>query len=96
MLSTTLHVPPATTPGSVHIFAKADWDNAVTEGVETNNAKASGVIKIGPDLVISAIVAPASVGASGTFNVSDTTKNQGGGPPGLPPQGTLPVGKHGS
>ena len=79
VLTTTLHLPPAATAGTHFIFAKADWDSAVEEGVETNNVKASGVIKIGPDLIISAFVAQASAAAGDTFNVSDTTKNQGGG-----------------
>jgi subtilisin family serine protease/subtilase family serine protease len=79
MLPTTLHLPPATTAGTHFILAKADWDSAVEEGNETNNVRASGVIKVGPDLIVSSFVAPASAAAGITFNVSDTTKNQGSG-----------------
>jgi subtilisin family serine protease/subtilase family serine protease len=78
-LPTTLHLPPATVAGSYYIFAKADYDGAVEEGVETNNTRASGVIKIGPDLVVSAVAAPATAGAGGSVIVTDTTKNQGAG-----------------
>src|SRR6185503_12501221 len=72
MLSTTLHLPPATTAGTHFIFAKADWDSAVEEGNETNNARVSGVIKVGPDLIVSSFVAPTSAAAGSTFTVSDT------------------------
>jgi subtilase family serine protease len=79
VLSTTLHVPTSTATGSYYVLGKADWDNAVDEGVETNNVRASGVIRIGPDLIISALTGPTSAAAGNTFNVSDTTKNQGSG-----------------
>jgi subtilase family serine protease len=76
--STTLHLPPATVTGSYRVLAKADWDGAVNENSETNNVRASGVINVGPDLVVSAVTAPAIAAAGGTITVSDTTKNQGG------------------
>ena len=38
-LSTTLHVPASTATGSYYVLAKADWDGAVNEGVETNNCE---------------------------------------------------------
>jgi subtilase family serine protease len=47
--------------------------------VETNNVKATGAVKIGPDLVVSALTTPASAVAGGTFSLSDTTANTGGG-----------------
>jgi subtilisin family serine protease/subtilase family serine protease len=78
LVSTTLHLPQ-TPAGTYFILAKADWDNAVREGVETNNVKSCGAIKIGPDLIVSAVTAPAAGGAGGTLSVSDTTRNQGGG-----------------
>jgi subtilisin family serine protease/subtilase family serine protease len=77
--STSLHIPPSTGVGSYYILAKADWDSTVTENIETNNVRASGVIKIGPDLIVSTVVAPATAVAGGTIDVSDTTTNQGGG-----------------
>ena len=78
-LSTTLRVPAATATGSYYVLAKADWDGAVTEGVETNNVRASAAMKIGPDLIVAAVTAPAVAVAGGTIDVADTTKNQGGG-----------------
>ena len=78
-VSTTLHIPPSTNGGSYYILAKADWGGLVEESNETNNVKASGVVRVGPDLIVSALSAPATAAAGGTINVSDTTKNQGGG-----------------
>ena len=77
--STSLRIPAATVPGSYYVIAKSDWDAQVPEGVETNNIKATASIKIGPDLVISALTTPAGAVAGGTFSVTDTTANQGGG-----------------
>jgi len=78
-VSTTVHIPPSTGVGLYYVLAKADWEGAVTENLETNNVRASGVIKIGPDLIVSTVVAPATAAAGGTFDVSDTTTNQGSG-----------------
>jgi subtilase family serine protease len=77
--STTFQVPASTVAGSYRVLAKADAGDAIEESVETNNVKSSGVVKIGPDLVVSAVTAPASLAAGATFNVSATTKNQGSG-----------------
>jgi subtilase family serine protease len=79
VLSTTLHVPPSTATGLYYVLGKADWDNALNEDVETNNVRASGLIKIGPDLIVSALTVPTTAAAGSTITVSDTTKNQGGG-----------------
>jgi subtilase family serine protease len=49
----------------------------VCEVSETNNTFAVSV-KLGPDLTISALSAPASGGAGQTITITDTTKNQGG------------------
>ena len=81
-VSTTLHVPLSTGVGSYYVLAKADWDGVVNESVETNNVRASGVIKVGPDLIVSAFTTPATAAAGATISVTDTTKNQGGGPAG--------------
>ena len=78
-VSTTLHIPPSTGVGLFYVLAKADWEGAVTENLETNNVRASGVIRIGPDLIVSTVVAPATAAAGGTFDVSNTTTNQGSG-----------------
>jgi len=77
--STTVRIPPTTVAGSYYVLAKADWDDAVRESIETNNTRASSVVKVGPDLVVSALTAPAAAAPGGAINLSDTTKNDGGG-----------------
>jgi subtilisin family serine protease/subtilase family serine protease len=77
--SVTLRVPASTPTDSYFVLAQADWGNATDESVETNNLRASRAIKIGPDLVILAITAPATAAAGGAITVSDTAKNQGDG-----------------
>jgi subtilisin family serine protease/subtilase family serine protease len=76
-LTTTLHIPASQAAGSYYVLAKADWNSAVQESIETNNVRASGALTIGPDLIVSALTAPATAAIGGTFAVSDTTKNQG-------------------
>ncbi len=75
---TSLTIPPGTATGTYYIIAKADADGLVVETSETNNT-ASGAIKIGPDLIVSALTVPTSAAAGATISVTDTTKNQGGG-----------------
>jgi subtilase family serine protease len=58
--------------------AKADGEEAVAETAETNNTY-SRSIKIGPDLDITALSAPAAAAPGQTIVVTDTTKNAGGG-----------------
>ncbi|MEO8678124.1 MAG: CARDB domain-containing protein [Vicinamibacterales bacterium] len=77
---TPLTIPAGTPPGSYYFIAKADGPGAVTETSETNNLKASALVKIGPDLTVSALVAPSLGGAGETISLTDTTKNLGGGP----------------
>jgi subtilisin family serine protease/subtilase family serine protease len=78
-LSTTLHIPANQAAGSYFVIAKADWDSAIPEKSETNNVRPSGVITIGPDLLVTALTAPATAAAGVSFTVSETTKNQGAG-----------------
>jgi subtilisin family serine protease/subtilase family serine protease len=77
--STTLRIPASMATGSYYVLAKADSEGAVPEDKETNNVKASGAVRIGPDLVVSAVSAPATAAAGSAISVSDATKNQGGG-----------------
>lgn len=77
--SNTLVVPASTPVGSYYVIARADGDAGVAESLETNNTKASAVIKIGADLTITAVTAPGEAGAGDTVMVSVTTKNIGGG-----------------
>ena len=75
---TSVVVPPGTAPGSYYVIAVADWNNAVPESFETNNTRASSAVRIGPDLTVSSLNAPASAAAGATIGGSDTTMNQGG------------------
>jgi subtilisin family serine protease len=78
-VSTTLRIPSSIASGSYYVLAKGDWEGVISESVETNNARASGVVKVGPDMIVSAMSAPASAAAGATITISDTTRNQGGG-----------------
>ena len=75
---TSLTIPPATVRGTYYVIAKADGGNLIPETLENNNT-AFDTIVIGPDLVISALTVPATSGPGMQINVTDTTKNQGGG-----------------
>jgi len=77
--STSLHIPAGTATGSYYVLVRSDWNDQVPESAEANNVKASGTIKIGPDLAVSALVTPSSAVPGGTFTVTDTIQNQGGG-----------------
>ena len=77
--ATTLTVPADTTTGTYYVIGQADSANAIAETSETNNRRASSAVRIGPDLVVSAVTAPATAAAGSTFTVTETTKNQGDG-----------------
>ena len=76
-------IPAGTTPGKKFIIALADAGLAQAETSETNNALAKP-ITIGPDLIISAFVAPATASPGNTISVTVTTKNNGGAPVTVP------------
>ena len=73
---TDLTIPPGTAVGSYYVIAKADGGGAILETSETNNTYARP-LKIGGDLVISALTLTASGGSDPILSVSDTTTNQG-------------------
>jgi subtilase family serine protease len=75
--STALTIPPTTAVGSYYLLARADATGAIPETNEANNLKTKA-LSLGPDLIVSALAAPASAGAGTTITVSATTKNQGG------------------
>ena len=77
--ATSLTVPETTLVGSYYVLAQADGPSAVAEHTETNNVKASGLLRIGADLTVSALTGPASAGAGDTIEVVETTKNAGAG-----------------
>lgn len=61
------------------LLAKADANNDVAESLETNNVKASAVVKVGPDLTVSALTGPATAVRGVTIAMTATTRNGGGG-----------------
>jgi subtilase family serine protease len=77
--TTTLTIPANTTGGTYYVIAVADATNTNAETSETNNTKASAAIKIGPDLVVSALTVPTVAGAGFSISVTDTTTNSGAG-----------------
>ncbi|MGH7554143.1 MAG: CARDB domain-containing protein, partial [Longimicrobiales bacterium] len=76
--STEFIVPPGTATGSYYVLGIADSYGAVAESTETNNVRTGGTVRIGPDLVVTALTAPSSGVAGSSISASDTTKNQGG------------------
>lgn len=77
--SRSLVLPASLAPGSYYVLSLVDPGLLVPESTETNNARTSGVVRVGPDLVVSALTGPAAVVRGGAIVVTDTTRNQGGG-----------------
>lgn len=75
--STSVTVPAGASIGTYYIIAKADADTVVSETSETNNNKSKS-IKIGADLIVSALTVPTSAARGSTISIKDTTKNSGG------------------
>ncbi len=71
-------IPAGTAAGIYYLIAVADADGAVPETIETNNL-AMTTVQVGGDLVVSALLLPATAGAGGAITVTDTTTNQGAG-----------------
>jgi subtilase family serine protease len=76
--NTTLTIPAGTPGGTYLIIARANETNTVAE-IDTTNNERFKQTKVGPDLVISTLTAPASATAGTTITVTDTTTNQGAG-----------------
>jgi subtilase family serine protease len=76
--STPVLIPTNVSAGSYYLIAKADGDNTVVETQEANNTAARS-FRVGGDLMVAALTAPATTAAGAPIMVSDTTKNQGGG-----------------
>jgi subtilisin family serine protease/subtilase family serine protease len=76
--SASLQIPASTPTGTYYVIAVADAANAVAETLENNNTRLL-MVRIGPDLTITAASAAASAVAGTTVAASDTTSNVGGG-----------------
>ena len=78
--STIFQVPPTLPTGTYYVLAQADGANALTETIETNNTRFSSTVRVGPDLVVSALTVPGTQIPAGTaISVAATTANQGAG-----------------
>jgi subtilase family serine protease len=76
--SASLVIPSSTPTGTYYVIGVADAANAVAETLENNNTRLL-IVRIGPDLTITAASAAASAVAGTTVAASDTTSNVGGG-----------------
>jgi hypothetical protein len=76
--ATSALIPAGTIAGTYFIVARADAGGANAESQEGNNAKTSGAIAIGPDLVVTALSVPLTASAGGPIAVTDTTTKPGG------------------
>jgi subtilase family serine protease len=74
---TSLVLPSTVAAGTWRLIAKADGPGQIGESTEANNIR-TFAIRIGPDLTISSVTAPANVGTGVAFAVSYTAANQGG------------------
>ena len=77
--STTLTLPATLATGTYYVIAVADTNNAVTEASETNNAAFGALVRVGPDLTVSALSATSSIAAGSSATANTTVLNQGGG-----------------
>ncbi len=75
--NTVVTIPADLTPGTYNLIVRADAEEAVAESNEGNNTKIKA-IKIGPDLTVKTLSAPATVQAGVPFTISDSVQNGGG------------------
>ncbi len=76
---TPLTVPTNLAAGTYYVIARADAVSAIVETLENNNTRASGPMRVGPDLTVTSISVPSIAGDGETFSMSDMTSNTGGG-----------------
>ena len=77
--TTSVTIPPDTTPGTYYIVAKADGGGSVAESSETNNTRVWS-IRVGPDLVVfTASLSSTTLPAGSSATLTNTVKNQGAG-----------------
>jgi subtilase family serine protease len=77
-VQTPLVIPAGTAAGTYYVMGVADANREILESLETNNTRNSAAVRLGPDLIVSALMAPSSAVAGTSINVTDTTRNQGG------------------
>ncbi len=76
--TTSVTLPVGLTAGSYWVIAKSDAPGTISESSEFNNTRLD-LVRVGPDLVVSTMSAPAIAGAGVSIVISETTKNEGGG-----------------
>ncbi len=74
--TTAVAIPADVAPGAYFLVAVADSPALVPESKETDNRR-TRPIKIGPDLQLAVLTAPASAARGATITIGDTTKNIG-------------------
>ena len=74
--SASLTIPASATASSYYIVALADADSTIVEQGETNNT-AAALVRMGADLALSGLSAPATALAGNTIVVTETTRNRG-------------------
>ncbi|HEX4568006.1 MAG TPA: CARDB domain-containing protein, partial [Vicinamibacterales bacterium] len=77
--STQVTLPTGLATGNYFVFANADDTNVVVEAFEINNYSAALLVKVGPDLVVTAFAPPSTMVTGVSVNVNSTVLNQGGG-----------------
>jgi subtilase family serine protease len=76
--ATSVTIPASTADGTYVLFAKAVAAGTVAESSAANNTR-NFMIRIGPDLAVTAASAPAKAAAGSSIEVTETTQNIGTG-----------------
>jgi subtilase family serine protease len=76
--TTSVAIPANMPAGSYYLFAHADASGQIVEPNEANNSRVTP-IRIGADLIVSALTAPARTAAGAVISVGHTTRNSGSG-----------------
>src|SRR5512134_1906271 len=70
--TTAVTIPVSTATGSYYLLAMADADASVAEASDANNVRSTS-LRVGPDLTVASVTAPAQAAPGTTLVVSDTT-----------------------
>jgi choice-of-anchor B domain-containing protein len=77
-VTTTVTIPAGTASGVYYLIAVADDNSQAAEEIENNNVRPR-FVRIGPDLTITSLTAPATAGVGSSISVTDKVTNGGGG-----------------
>ena len=78
VVTVSLALPASLATGSYYVLSRVDPGNLVAEVLESNNVKATAVVRVGPDFVVTALTGPTRAAQGTSIVVTDTTRNQGG------------------